>query len=37
MVAFQKVMSEEGKAERPGVGDVMSAMSSDWSLYRSAV
>lgn len=37
-VADHLVMSvEDGKAERPGVGDVMRVMSSDWSLYEESV
>jgi hypothetical protein len=33
-VAFQWVRSAVGKAEMPGVGEVMRAMSSDWRLRR---
>ena len=33
IVAFQRVMSlPEGKALRPGVGEVMRVISSDWRL-----
>ena len=35
IVAFQLVMSFSlGKAEMPGVGDIMSVMSSDWRLVE---
>ena len=34
-VAFQLVMSvSEGKAEMPGVGDIIRVISSDWRLRR---
>lgn len=38
MVADHLVMSvSEGKAERPGVGEVMRVMSSDWRLRGASV